>query len=148
LALADNPLILPAARRQEMLAHVQRCLPEEACGLLGGRDGRCQVVLPVTNRLHSPVRYQMDPKEQVQALFWLDEHNLDLLAIFHSHPTGPDQPSPTDLAEFAYPGTLTVICWPDRSSGWQVSAFAIARDRVAVVSILTGESNPASPEGL
>ena len=130
-----------------MLAHVQHCLPAEACGLLGGRAGRCQVVLPVTNRLHSPIRYQMDPQEQVNAFYWLDDHNLDLLAIFHSHPTGPDRPSPTDLAEFAYPGTLTVICWPD-ASGWQVSAFAITPQRVGIVPILADDSNPTPPEGL
>src|SRR5512146_1553484 len=111
-----TPFILPDSLRQEMIEHVLSCLPEEACGLLGGRREDPQgtpdspftaaAVLPIENELHSLVRFRMAPAEQLKAFYWLEEHGLELAAIFHSHPQGPDHPSATDLAEFAYPGVL------------------------------------------
>lgn len=113
----------------EMRAHVHACLPEEACGLLGGRfDGTkatVKVVIPVENVLHSPVRFRMDPREQLQAFNRLDDLGLELVGIFHSHPTGPDAPSATDLAEFYYPGVAFLI-WSPGAEGWQLRAFLIA----------------------
>ena len=122
-----------------MLEHCLTCLPEEACGMLGGAFSAgpggpaiAQVALPVTNALHSPVRFRMDPHEQLKAFNRLDEQGLDLVAIFHSHPTGPEHPSLTDLAEFAYPGVFSLILStrpvdlsPVDLAAWQVLAFEI-----------------------
>ncbi len=121
---------------QNMLAHLQNCLPEEGCGLLGGRlrgageelTARVSMVLPVENELHSPTRFRMDPARLVQAFYTLEEQGLELSAIFHSHPTGPQIPSPTDRGEFAYPGVLAVICSraaPSADDDWVVRAFQI-----------------------
>jgi hypothetical protein len=60
-----------------MVEHVTRCLPEEACGLLGGREDLVEVVIPVTNVLHAANRFRMDPREQIEAMFWLKEQQLD-----------------------------------------------------------------------
>ncbi len=123
-------LVLCSSHRQAMLEHVSACLPEEGCGRIGGRPGpggyRAEAVLPVSNQLHSPVRFYMAPLELIRALSWLDENNLDLAAIFHSHPGGPAEPSAADLAEFAYPGVPYLILSP-RSGGqdWQVRAYWI-----------------------
>lgn len=123
-------MILCHSHRQAMLAHILACFPEEGCGLIGGRfnpgGARAEAVLPVTNQDHSPVRFCMEPNELVKALYWLDENNLDLAAIFHSHPGGPAGPSVTDLAEFAYPGVLYLILSPDRDPlDWQMRAYWI-----------------------
>ena len=118
----------------EMRAHVLACLPEEACGLLGGRiDGTeaiVQCVIPMENELHSPVRFRMVPSEQLQAFNMLDDLGLELVGIFHSHPTGPEAPSATDLAEFYYPGVAFLI-WSPGAEGWQLRAFRIAGDGAA-----------------
>jgi proteasome lid subunit RPN8/RPN11 len=126
-----------------MFDHVRACLPEEACGMVGGQaDGPvlyAEAVLPVTNELHSPVRFRMAPLEQLQAFQRLEERGLDLVALFHSHPAGPDRPSPTDLAEFAYPGVLTLI-WSRTVPGadWQLRGFWIDGGRVADVPVERG----------
>lgn len=126
---AATGLTLRLEHRQQMLAHILGCLPEEACGMIGGRAGQAEVVLPVTNLLHSPVRFRMEPHEQLKAFFWLEEQGLDLIAVFHSHPHGPPHPSHTDLDEFAYPGVLALIWSPAEAGaapdGWQVRAFQI-----------------------
>ncbi len=123
-----------------MIRHVLACLPEEACGLVGSAptEGTASAnaavvaaaVLPVENALHSPVRFRMAPAEQLKAFYWLEERQLELSAIFHSHPQGPDHPSASDLAEFAYPGVLMLILSPlDPASSpalaenWQIRAY-------------------------
>ncbi len=80
------------------LAHV----PLEACGLLAGRNGSVKKVLPVRNQAQSPVRFVMDPYEQLQAFEWIDSQELELVGIFHSHPAGPETVSATDIREAAY----------------------------------------------
>jgi proteasome lid subunit RPN8/RPN11 len=128
---------------QAMLAHVTGCLPEEACGLVAIereqnaeistiRSIRAAAILPIENELHSQVRFRMAPAEQLKAFYWLEERRLELGAIFHSHPKGPDRPSATDLAEFAYPGVLMLIVspldsaiFPQMSEDWQIRAYRI-----------------------
>lgn len=140
-----------------MLDHLRACLPEEACGLLGGqlgdpstgRPARCQAVVPVPNALHSPVRFRMAPEEQLKAFYWLEQQQLDLLAIFHSHPTGPSHPSRTDLAEFAYPGVLYLIWSPGiHGPDWQLHAFRLSAGAYTLIEIEPDLSNPLTPQGL
>jgi proteasome lid subunit RPN8/RPN11 len=124
-----------------MLAHVSACLPEEGCGLLGGRfDERgiacVEVVVPVENELHSPVRFRMAPLEQLRVFQEIERLGLDLVGIFHSHPTGPDHPSATDLADFFYPGVPVVIISPGAAGGWQVKGFLIEDSHVMALDRL------------
>ena len=95
------------------------------------------IALPITNELHSPVRFRMDPAEQLQAFLQFESQGLDLLAIYHSHPNGPPHPSPTDIAEFTYPGVLYLILSPG-PSGWQVREFEF-RDGIFVPTQSRGE---------
>jgi len=117
-------MILSQDLLDQITAHASACLPEEACGLIGGTADRAVIALPITNELHSPVRFRMDPLEQLQAFLRFESEGLDLLAIYHSHPNGPPHPSPTDIAEFLYPGALYLILSPG-SSRWQVREFEI-----------------------
>lgn len=120
------PRILRLSSDQEktILNHIIQHLPEEACGLLGGQGETVSVVIPVTNSLHSPVRFRMDPAELLRALEWLDTEGLDLVGIFHSHPHGPATPSEIDLQEFAYPESLMLIV-SSVGKAWQLRVFEI-----------------------
>jgi len=114
--------------------HVLACLPEEACGLLAGRDGRVTLAVPIENAAHSPVRYRMEPHAQVGELLSIEALGLDLLGIYHSHPNGPALPSSTDRAEVYDPETLALI-WCSGSRGWSARAFALRGDQPAEVTI-------------
>jgi len=118
-------LILDRVHYHIMLEHVLRCLPEEACGLVGGSGSRARIVFPIVNRLHSKVKFEMEPHEQLTALRWLEEHGLDVIAIFHSHPRGPRVPSQTDIEHFNYPPAATLI-WTPQEAEWLVQGFLIA----------------------
>ena len=108
----------------QMRSHVIDCLPDEACGLIGGSGIIGSLIIPITNILHSPTQFSMDPIELLRALQNLQLHNLDLLAIFHSHPSGPTFPSQTDIENFLYPGSAVAI-WSPAANDWQLSVFWI-----------------------
>lgn len=95
---------------------------EEICGLLAGKGEEITRVIPVTNQLHSAFRYRMDPREQYWGFKDIEESHFDLLAIYHSHPSGLAFPSELDLLEHAYPGVKCVIIAPG-PSGWYLRLF-------------------------
>lgn len=126
----------------QMLEDVSRRFPEEACGLLAGRTIHqprplppeerksaiqlmAETVIVMTNALHSPTRFRLQPQEQVNAFLWLEAQGLELIGIYHSHPHGPTHPSPTDLEEFAYPGTAYLIWSRHDQRRWRCRGYWI-----------------------
>lgn len=118
----------------KMLDHVCKLAPQEACGLIAGLEDIACEVIPITNTLHSPVRYRMHPQEQLDAFNHIEAHGSELLGIYHSHPAGPAVPSATDVAEAAYPGVIHLI-WSRSSGAWQCRAFIIEEDQVQEVAL-------------
>lgn len=118
---------------QSMREHVQAHAPLEACGLLAGKNEQVLVVLLVRNQAQSPVRFVMDPIEQLNALEWIDAHGLELVGIFHSHPAGPETVSVTDIAEAAY--EVVHIIWSRSHDEWQARGFWIEKGEVCEVSL-------------
>jgi len=110
-------LIIPIDIATKVLDYVNEKFPEESCGLLAGNDNKVTIEIPITNQLHSPIKYFMDSMELFKALEMIETLKLDLLGIFHSHPKGPPRPSETDIKEFLYPGVATIICYPDSIIG-------------------------------
>ncbi|HFC09658.1 MAG TPA: M67 family peptidase [Chloroflexi bacterium] len=108
-----------------MRRHVAAEAPLEACGLVAGRDGVSVAVYPIPNALHSPTRYRMDPRAQVQAFFAMEAAGLELLAIYHSHPQGPPLPSATDLREATY--AVPYLIWARLGETWLVRAFLLQK---------------------
>jgi proteasome lid subunit RPN8/RPN11 len=127
--MTKNGLILTKDQVREILAYLEAHAPLEACGLLAGKGNRVEKVLFVRNQAQSPVRFVMDPHEQLQAFEWIDDHGLDLLGIFHSHPAGPETASPTDIAEAAYE-VVHVIC-SRRDGEWKLRGFWIEAGNAA-----------------
>ena len=122
-----HPLNKKLKLTREQWQTMERCVSEhaplEACGLLAGKNDIVLKVLEVSNQAQSPVRFVMDPLEQLNAFEWIDSNDLDLLAIFHSHPTGPETVSVTDIAEAAYV-VIHIICSP-KNGKWQARGFWI-----------------------
>ncbi|WP_420641020.1 M67 family metallopeptidase [Candidatus Leptofilum sp.] len=94
----------------QILNHLQDCYPEEGCGLVAGdARGRVTAVYPIENSLHSLTAFTMNPQQQVQAMLDLETNGWQLLAIYHSHPHGPETPSTSDIQQAYYPEALTLI---------------------------------------
>jgi proteasome lid subunit RPN8/RPN11 len=79
-----------------MIVHALEDRPDECCGMIGGRDGVATKVIPVLNAAASPLRYEMDPQGQFDALKEI-EADGELLAIYHSHTKSAAYPSQTDV---------------------------------------------------
>lgn len=126
-------LILTTVQVQAMRRHVGRRAPQEACGLVGGRGGRAELVLPVPNADRSPVRFHMEPHAQLRAFQRLEAQGLELVAVYHSHPEGPDRPSATDVAEAAYP--VVNLLWYRQTGRWRLRGFRIQAGRASEVSL-------------
>jgi len=89
----------------EMVAHAREDLPNECCGMVGGADGEASVVVPVVNAAASPLRFEMDPQGQYNALKAIEEDGKELLGIYHSHTKSAAYPSQTDVNQ--------AVSWPD-----------------------------------
>jgi [CysO sulfur-carrier protein]-S-L-cysteine hydrolase len=118
-----SQLFIKRPHWEKMIRHVEENAPFEACGLLAGKDDRVEEVLLVRNQAKSPVRFVMDPYQQLEAFEWIESHALDLIGIFHSHPAGPETASATDIAEAAY-DAVSVI-WSRPQGQWQARGFWI-----------------------
>jgi len=123
------------AQWEQIRAEAERQAPEEACGLLAGIGEQVLSIFPVTNELHSPVRYRMEPSEQLRAFQQIDEQGWELLGIYHSHPRGPDGLSYTDIAEAFYPESVYVIV-SGGSGDWHYQGFLVRNGQVSQVPIL------------
>jgi len=91
---------------------------------MGAEQYRAQAIIPTTNVLHSRVRYRIEPLEQLKAFEDFEELGWELVGIYHSHPNGPDAPSPTDVAEAYYPEAVYLI-WSHRTGEWNCRGFLI-----------------------
>ena len=132
----SSTIMISQADMLRMRRDVSQRAPEEACGLLSGQIEagiyRVAAVIPATNELHSPVRYRIDPHEQIAAFNQIDAQGLELVGIYHSHPAGPAGPSPTDIAEAFYPQAVYLI-WSASTGEWHCSASLIQDGQVIPV---------------
>ncbi|RLC67945.1 MAG: hypothetical protein DRI48_00965 [Chloroflexi bacterium] len=105
----EEQLILTAGQVAEMVTHAWAEHPNEACGILGGRDGRAEKVYPLPNTERSSVRYLAEPQAQLEAMLEIEERGWKIVAIYHSHPHSPAYPSFTDVEMACYPESLYLI---------------------------------------
>ncbi len=118
-----HSLNLTKEQLQSMIGYVDVHAPLESCGLLAGRDSTVEKIFFVQNQAQSAVRYVMNPIEQLTAFEWIDSNGMDLLGIFHSHPSGPETVSQADITEAAYPCVYIVLSYVDKN--WRARAFWI-----------------------
>lgn len=88
---------LPAPLAHEIVGYCLEERPNEACGLLATRDGEVIKVFRMTNAAASPLRYELDPREQLAVQRKIDEEGWQLGGVFHSHTRTSAYPSPTDI---------------------------------------------------
>jgi len=111
---------------QSMIDYVDSHAPLESCGLLAGRSSKVEKIFFVQNQAQSPVRFVMDPIQQLHAFEWMDDNGLELLAIFHSHPSGPETVSATDVAEAAYAVVQVVLS--RKNEQWGARGFWVEKN--------------------
>jgi proteasome lid subunit RPN8/RPN11 len=110
----STPLRLQIPRQlyDAMISHAVRELPNECCGLLAGHPDRGAILVrhyPLVNAAASPVEYLSDARSMFDAVRDMRRLELEILAIYHSHPTSDPVPSRTDLERNYSPDVLNLI---------------------------------------
>jgi [CysO sulfur-carrier protein]-S-L-cysteine hydrolase len=119
----------------QIVAQARAEAPNECCGIIGVRDGGAVTVFPVRNAAASPLRYEMDPKDQLRVFEALDDAGLDVGAIYHSHTRSDPLPSQTDINLAFYPDALYVILGVKDADHDDVRAWRIVDGKVSEAAL-------------
>jgi [CysO sulfur-carrier protein]-S-L-cysteine hydrolase len=93
----------------DMISHALEEAPNECCGMIASRNGEAAGLYRATNAAASPLRYEIDGGEQYRIQMEIDDENLELGAIYHSHTRSEPYPSQTDINLAFYPEAVYVI---------------------------------------
>lgn len=124
-------LSIPRSVYEGMLWHALAEQPLECCGLLAGAigdDGIGEVRLryPLLNAAASPVEFESEPKSHFSADRDIRCQGLEVLAVYHSHPTSHPIPSRKDLERNNWPQAVafivSLLTTPPTVRGWWLSA--------------------------
>jgi [CysO sulfur-carrier protein]-S-L-cysteine hydrolase len=121
----------------EIVNHARADAPNECCGMIATRDGEAVKVYPAANAAASPLRYEIDGAEQYRIQMAIDDEDLDLGAIYHSHTRSAPYPSQTDINLAFYPDALYLIVGV-AGEGADVRAFEIRDGQVAEAELRVG----------
>ena len=120
----------------QLLAHLQTEYPLEACGILAGQASQVVRVYPIENKLQSATAYEMNPQQQLAAMLEIEARGWEMTAVYHSHPHGPETPSPTDVAQAYYPDTIQIVVSLAQRGQPTIRAFTIVNGRVDEMEIV------------
>lgn len=115
---------------------------EEICGLLGGEYGSDRTVVASVHQAENvaevpPVRYAIDPADQLALTEDIEADGEEVVGFYHSHPAGPPQPSATDADRATWPDHSYVIAAFDGypyvgSWRWRADEETFEGERVVV----------------
>ncbi len=109
----------------EMILHCIEGRPNEACGMLGAKDGEIVKVFKMANASASPVRYALEPGEQLAVYNALDSNGWELGGVFHSHTHTEAYPSPTDVRLASEDVPYLIVSLAERPAA--IRAFRIVK---------------------
>ena len=127
---------LPRTIVNKLLSQAQSHADIEVCGLISAKAGQAENVYPVDNiSLDKQHLFEMDPKNQIQAMKAMRENNEQLFAIYHSHPDTAAEPSIKDIAQSSYPETLYLIISLSTKGVLQIKGFYIRDNNIEAVEL-------------
>lgn len=121
--------------KKELLTRIivqcQEKFPNEACGILAGRNNTVEKVYPLVNISDNPkLCYAIDSKESLILSKQLRNENLEMLAIFHSHIDVEAYPSKKDVELAFYPDSSYIIISLGKQKTPQARSFRIVEGKI------------------
>lgn len=108
---------------EQIVAESAAAHPLECCGILLGEGDRIAAVRPATNVHPQPDRYfEIDPQALVDAHRAARGGGPDVVGYYHSHPSGPPEPSATDRAQANGDGRVWAIVGAGKVGWWRDAA--------------------------
>ncbi|MCY4105426.1 MAG: M67 family metallopeptidase [Chloroflexi bacterium] len=144
--MTARELRLSRTQARALMQEAVAAAPAECCGLLLGVGGTVCRSIALTNVAATPqVEYQADPSELFRALRLADDQQMEVLAIYHSHPQGEPIPSERDIQEAHYPQAAQLII-ATRGQAAEMAAWQIVQGVVRAVPLQIRESVAVSAE--
>ena len=107
-----------------VVAHARRDHPDEACGVIAGRDGVATRVVEMENAERSPTFYRFDATEQLRVWRAMDDADEAPFVIYHSHTATEAHPSRTDISLASEPDAHYLLV-STRDEAEEVRSFRI-----------------------
>ena len=96
----QDAIILTDSQKQILEKHAKKQSPNESCAILVGNieDGKAVVkdVFLTDNIEKSQINFTISPEQTLQGYTRAQDRNMEIVGIFHSHPSSEAQPSTTD----------------------------------------------------
>lgn len=110
-------IVLSRAAREAIVEHARDGAPAEVCGVLAGSydpdESRADRAYRTPNVASRPeITYEIDPETLFETIEEIESVGLAVVGFYHSHPTGPRGPSPTDEARATWERYSYVIVEP------------------------------------
>jgi proteasome lid subunit RPN8/RPN11 len=121
-----------------MIAHARRDHPDEACGVIAGRDGRPERLLPMINAAMSPTFYEFDSADLLALYQEMDERDEEPVVIYHSHTATEAYPSRTDISYANEPGAHYLLISTRDPEVAEVRSFRIVEGIVEEEPVTVG----------
>ena len=144
-------LELPRPLYDAIVAHARRDHPDEACGVIAGRDGRATRLVEMANAERSPTFYRFDAMEQLRVWREMDDADEEPFVIYHSHTATEAYPSRTDISYASEPGAhyVLVSTRPELGAGPEAvefRSFRIVDGQVSEEPVRVLEGAAGAPE--
>ena len=128
-------LEIPADIFEQIIVQAKAQAPVEACGILAGRNDKVEKLYEMTNVDKSSYHFMMEPKEQFKVVKDIRSAGLEMLAIYHSHPTTPARLSQEDIRLSLTPDVTYVVVSLQDSNCPAVKGFLIEDGNVSEVPV-------------
>ena len=138
--MKSEQILIPRKIPNQLLHFAQISPETEVCGLIGSQNDHPVNCYPIANTSSTPEnRFEMDSRQHIATMAKMRDHNEDLFAIYHSHPTAPAVPSKTDLERATYPEALYLIISLNTKGILEMRGFRIYRQTVQEVYLCMTE---------
>ncbi|MCV0392621.1 MAG: M67 family metallopeptidase [Nitrosopumilus sp.] len=88
------------SQKQILLEHAEKEKPNESCAILFGSENdensTVKEIFLTKNIEESPVNFTISNEQLIEGYNLAEQKNMDVVAIFHSHPNSIAYPSETD----------------------------------------------------
>ena len=115
---------------KQIVEHSKRELPNEACGILSGSQGRVEKVYEMTNTDKSPQTFFMDAREQLKVMKEIRNQGQEMIGIYHSHVASEACPSSHDVELALYPEVSYVIISIKNRKNPSIKSFKIVEGKI------------------
>lgn len=123
-------LLLSKKQANELIEHSRKKLPNEACGILAGKDRKVEKVYQMTNTDESSTTFFMEPKQQLKVMKEIRNLRLEMVGIYHSHPDTKAYPSTRDVNMAFYEDVSYVIISLQDKEDIKIKSFKIKNKKI------------------